>query len=179
MLGILIVTGFVVVACGGTGSDPSATPAQTQETGDPESGATTTTPGGSAPLGDPCSYVSDAEMSQLLEMEVAGETAGSVITCDYLPVDSDDLVAGGVNMVIEDVTDGGCEPVFNVAGYGSTGGEPVDGVGTYAKYGDDFVQQLAVCFNDEVTLIATLGIDTPDPKATLVAIAEAFEANLP
>jgi hypothetical protein len=179
MTSLLVGTLMIVAACGGNGStDTTNSPQSTAEnpgSPDPES---TSTLASSGDL-DPCGFVSDPEMSQILEMGVAGETAGSVITCDYLPTDSEDLLAGGVNMVVEDVSDGGCEPVFNVAGYGSTGGEPVDGVGTYAKYGADFVPQLAVCFDDEITLIASLGMESEDPKATLVAIAQAFEANIP
>lgn len=183
MVSIWILVTMTIVACGGDEAEPSATTAPGVEiTGDPGSDVTTAataTTGGSASLGDPCDYVDDSQMSEILEMSVAGESAGSVITCDYLPTESDDLLAGGVNVVIEDVSDGGCEPVFDVAGFGSTGGEPVDGVGTYARYSEDFVQQLAVCFDDDVTLIATLGMESADPLGTLVSVAQAVGANLP
>ncbi|MCP4381283.1 MAG: DUF3558 domain-containing protein [Hyphomicrobiales bacterium] len=174
LTGLVAVAAMGLAACSGDDADPPA--------GDPEPGADTASPGdidttrSELAIDDPCEVLSEDEVSQILGFDVTA-TAGvaSPTSCDY---DSADR-SGGVSLDVQNVAGDGCDPVFAVAGYGEGGGEPVDGVGTYAKFGGGFVPQLAVCFDDEVTVIASLGAESADPQATLVEVARAFETNLP
>lgn len=170
----LLVVGLMVVsACSGTGSEGTTSSPQSTVAGSGSSGSDTST---TAPTDevDPCGFLSDVEMSGILGLTVTA-AATTPITCDYGSAGS----SGGISLNVESVAGSGCEPVFDLAGYGSDGGESVDGVGSYAKFGDGFVPQLAVCFHDQLTMIASLGAESSDPRATLIAVAQGFEANIP
>jgi len=106
-------------------------------------------------------------MSDLLGKEITG-AASSDLLCAYTPADAG---TGGIELLLQDVSDVGCELVFSVGGYEDE--EPVDGLGSYAMYKASGVAQMAVCFDESVTLTATMYAEPADPKAVLSAVAAA------
>ena len=182
LIGVLVAGVVVVAACSGDGTDPPAGPTETPTTvaapaptaGSPAESIVTTTGGGDGPavLGAPCSYLSDTAMGDILGKEVTGEASGDLL-CVYIPADAG---SGGIELLVQDVADVGCELVFSVGGFEDE--EPVDGVGTYARYSASGVTQMAVCYDERVTLVATMYAEPPDPKAALIAVGKAVEDKL-
>jgi hypothetical protein len=179
---MLVVVVVVVSACSGDSSDTSDGPtdAPTSSSAGPAGGgsdapeATTTSAeesGGSVSLGAPCSFLTDPQMSEILGKDVTSEASGDLL-CIYAPADG----SGGIELLLQDVSDVGCELVFSVGGFDDE--EPVEGVGTYAKYKVSGVSQMAVCYNELVTLAMTMYAEPTDPKAVLIAVATAVEQGL-
>lgn len=172
---LLVLSSLLASACSGDGSDvPTSTPASTTSVEEPDAPETTTTAQGSeasSVVGAPCTFVSDAEMSDLLGKDVTSEAVDDLL-CVYSPGDG----SGGIELLIQDVSDVGCELVFSVGGFEDE--EPVEGVGTYAMYKASGVSQMAVCFDDRDTLTSTMYAEPSDPKAVLTAVAAAVEQGL-
>jgi len=76
-------------------------------------------------------------------------------------------------LLIQDVADVGCELVFSVGGIEDE--EPVEGLDSYAMCKTAAVSQMAVCYDERVTLTATMYAEPDDPKAALSAVASAVE----
>jgi hypothetical protein len=110
-------------------------------------------------------------MSEILGKDVTSEASGDLL-CIYAPADG----SGGIELLLQDVSDVGCELVFSVGGFDDE--DPVEGVGTYAKYKASGVSQMAVCYNELVTLAMTMYAEPSDPKAVLTAVATAVEQGL-
>jgi hypothetical protein len=109
-------------------------------------------------------------MSDLLGKNVTSEASGEL--CVYAPADG----SGGIELLIQDVSDVGCELIFSVGSF--NGDEPVDGVGTYAAYEAGTIPRMAVCFNEQATLITTMYAAPPDPKNVLLSVASSVENGL-
>ena len=122
-------------------------------------------------MGAPCSFLTDPQMSEILGKDVMSEASGDLL-CIYAPADG----SGGIELLLQDVSDVGCELVFSVGGFDDE--DPVEGVGTYARYKVSGVSQMVVCYNELVTLAMTMYAEPSDPKAVLTAVATAVEQGL-
>ena len=122
-------------------------------------------------MGAPCSFLTDPQMSEILGKDVTSEASGDLL-CVYAPADG----SGGIELLLQDVSDVGCELVFSVGGFDDE--DPVEGVGTYARYKVSGVSQMVVCYSELVTLAMTMYAEPSDPKAVLTAVATAVEQGL-
>jgi hypothetical protein len=137
---------------------------ETTTTGAQENGA-------SISLGAPCGFLSDSQMSEILGKDVTSEASGDLLFINA-PADG----SGGIELLLQDVSDVGCELLFSVGGFDDD--EPVEGVGTYTKHKASGVSQMAVCYDELVTLAMTMYAEPSDPKAVLTAVATAVERGL-
>lgn len=166
-LKLVIASVTLIASCGG--SEPNAT-TTTEQIAEDTVATSTTSPTVST---GPCDYVDHATIGQILGFDVAASESGPT-SCEYEPTDPAE--SGGVGLVFEDVASDGCGPAFQLAGF--EGAEQVDGVGSYAAYTEGFVPQLAVCFDDILVLIASLGAESADPAMTLLQVAQAVELGM-
>ncbi|MEZ5176525.1 MAG: hypothetical protein R2823_10020 [Acidimicrobiia bacterium] len=179
LISVLILV--FVAACGG-GDDPltsSSVPDEGSTTTTPQSQPETTTSTATAPSGPiafdtPCEFVDDDSMGTILGKAVASEKLGNGL-CAYSP--TDDPGSGGIELLFQDVTEVGCELVFSVGGFDDE--EPVDGLGTDAKFKSGDIPEIAVCFDDRISLFAILYADVADAKQALIAVVEGAAPNLP
>lgn len=178
----LVAVVFVLAACSGDSSEATDGPAEVTmssaaapvSAGSDVAAATTTAApesDGSGSLGAPCSFLADAEMSELLGKDVTSQASGDLL-CVYAPQDG----SGGIELLLQDVADVGCELGFSVGGFDDE--EPVEGVGTYARYKSSGVTQMAVCYDEMATLAMTMYAEPADPLAVLTAVATAVEQGL-
>ncbi|KAA3639209.1 MAG: DUF3558 domain-containing protein [Armatimonadetes bacterium] len=167
-------------ACGGsdTSDTPTTAAPQNGTTTSPPASDTTATvapsPDNEVSLDDPCAIVDDESISATLGKGVTGEKLGQGL-CAYVPTDG----TGGVELLIQDVSAVGCDVVFSAGGFNDE--ELADGVGTYARYmaeGAGGTHQIAVCFDEQYSLVAVLYADTAAVKETLIGIADAVEFGL-
>ncbi len=161
-----------VAACGGSDTDTGATPT----TDAPQDGITTvaSSPTNEVSLDDPCAIVDDETISATLGKAVTGSNLG-VGLCAYVPTDG----SGGVELLIQDVSAVGCDVIFDAGGFSDE--ELVDSVGTYARYNADAsggTHQMAVCFDEQYSLVTVMYADTPTAKETLIGIADAVGYGL-
>lgn len=176
-IGAMLVAGALVAACDNGDSAPTT---NAEEPGIETSVADvseTTTPGpvesgGGASLEEPCNFVADAEMSEILGKEVTGQVRGDGL-CEYVPAETG---SGGIELLIQDVTETSCDLIFSVGGFNTA--EPVEGVGTDARFDGTGIPRLVVCFDERNTLVATLHADSADPKGALLAVAAGVESGL-
>ncbi len=163
---------LVVVACGGAGTTDSESPAATT-TGSPTATAapapaeTTeppTTEGGQISLDEPCTFIDDATMTDLLGNPVVGEEEGTGL-CNYVATD---LAVGRVSMdvFVQDVAAVGCDLILGM--FGLDDDEQVEGLGSSAAWkaaaetGLD-QSRLAICLDEQFVVVLHLF----DPDATL------------
>ncbi|MCZ7533744.1 MAG: hypothetical protein M5U23_10095 [Acidimicrobiia bacterium] len=157
-----------------TGAPPDDATTSTSQAG---SGTTSTVASSSTSnvsLDDPCAIVDNESVSAMLGKGVTGEKLSTGL-CAYVPTDG----SGGVELLIEDVSAIGCDVVFSAGGFNDD--EPAEGIGTYAKYkadGSGGTQQMAVCFDEQYSLVAVLYADNSAPKETLTDIADAVGSGL-
>lgn len=169
-LKLIIAVIALIASCGG--GDQVASTA-TEPAGREPAATSTTSPTAPTTSDDPCGYVDAATVGQILGFEVEAVDSGPT-SCEYGPTDPAE--SGGAGLVFEEVSSEGCGPAFQLAGF--EGAEQIDGVGSYAAYTEGFVPQLAVCFDDSLVLIASLGAESADPPGTLLEVAQAVELGL-
>lgn len=147
----LVVVPMVVLAACGEGGDSesgesSSAAAETSAAGDAGSAAP-------AAPGDPCSRISDAEMTALLPNPVAGQVVNAQ-TCDYAPTDLS-LGRVEVEVFVNDVAAIGCEMYLDVGGFADEASLSWEGAAAAWKAGEN-QSQLGLCVDESWGVAITL-----------------------
>jgi len=164
---VIALTMSFITACGESDSDSARTEDPPKQAEVPVSNNGATMPPDW--VSDPCSLIGNEEMSGLLPNPVAGSVLSAGL-CDYGPTD---LTIGRVDVqvYVQDVAATGCDLVFSVGGFNSA--EPVDGIGTAARWkGESGPDQLGVCVDNNKALAIT--IYDPDKSTEALATARAI-----
>lgn len=137
----------------------------------------TTEPSGVSVAADPCSVLSDHELSEILPHAVAGSVLAPGL-CEY---GSGDINLGRVNVqvFIQNVAATGCDLFFSVGGFESA--EPIEGVGSSARWkGEVGADQLGVCVDEQwaFTVLVYDPENMTDPLAVAREAGKQIVANL-